>query len=147
MLWSKCAYTVSEKIKIYKKSRSYQVSIRPLSSLRQFQTIEVPLKMKKNAFYFMLKAYFVLEIFKFFSRLFGYTKTWLDEKAKVNFKIYDVTGWTTNNYNTLIAKYLRKERQSSNEIWLKLSKYFFSETMRKMRQYTRSRPLSLENFL
>ena len=147
MLWSKCAYTVSEKIKIYKKSRSYQVSIRPLSSLRQFQTIEVPLKMKKNAFYFMLKAYFVLEIFKFFSRLFGYTKTWLDEKAKVNFKMYDVTGWTTNNYNTLIAKYLRKERQSSNEIWLKLSKYFFSETMRKMRQYTSSRPLSLENFL
>ena len=102
--------------------------------------------MKKNAFYFMLKAYFVLEIFKFFSQLFGYMKTWLDEKAKVNFKIYDVTGCTTNNHNTYIAKYLRNERQSSNEIWLKLSKYFFSETMQKMRQYTRARPPFLENF-
>ena len=32
----------------------------------------------------------------------------LDQKAKVNFKIYHFTHWTTNNYNKLIAKYLKK---------------------------------------
>ena len=36
-----------------------------LSGLRQFMAIESPLKMMKNAFYFTLKALFVLKIFKF----------------------------------------------------------------------------------
>ena len=49
----------------------------------------------KNAFYFMLKALFVLEIFT----LFGYAEKRLDKKDDVNFKIYDVTDWATNNYN------------------------------------------------
>ena len=35
------------------------------SGLREFLTIENPLKIMKNAFYFMLKALFVLEIFTF----------------------------------------------------------------------------------
>ena len=35
-------------------------------------------------------------------------KKWLDQKNKVNFKIYDVTAWLTNNYNTYIAQYLIK---------------------------------------
>ena len=42
---------------------------------------------------------------------------WLDQKEKVNFKIYDVTAWLTNNYNIRIAQYLKKERQPANEIW------------------------------
>ena len=62
----------------------------------------------KNAFYFMLKALFVLEIFKFFFWCFGYVEKRLHKKAKVNFKIYDVTDWTTNNYNTDIVQYLKK---------------------------------------
>ena len=33
---------------------------------------ENPLKIMKNAFYFILKALFVLKIFKFLSRLFGH---------------------------------------------------------------------------
>ena len=49
------------------------------------------LKMMKNASYFMLKAFFVLEIFPFFSWLFGYVGKRIDKKAKHNFKIYDVT--------------------------------------------------------
>ena len=52
--------------------------------------------MIKNVFYFMLKALFVLKIFTFLSWLFGYVGKWLDKKAVVNFKIYDVTDWTTN---------------------------------------------------
>ena len=33
---------------------------------------------------------------------------WLDKKLMVNFKIYDVTDWSTNNCNTHIAQYLKK---------------------------------------
>ena len=32
-----------------------------------------------------------------------------DKKAKVNFKIYGVTDWTTNNYNNHITNILRRE--------------------------------------
>ena len=39
----------------------------PLLGLRQFLTTESPLNMMKNNFYFILKALFVLKIFKFFS--------------------------------------------------------------------------------
>ena len=38
-----------------------------LSGLRQFLVNESPLKMMKNAFYFTLKALFILKIFKFLS--------------------------------------------------------------------------------
>ena len=39
---------------------------------------------------------------------FGYIGKQLDEKAKVNFKIYDATNRNTRNYNKLIARYLKK---------------------------------------
>ena len=42
--------------------------------------------MMKNAFYFTLKALFVLKIFKFLSSSFGHVEKWLDQKDKVNFK-------------------------------------------------------------
>ena len=38
-----------------------------LSGLRQFLATENPLKMMKDAFYFILKAFFVLKVFKFLS--------------------------------------------------------------------------------
>ena len=38
-----------------------------LSGLRQFLATESPLKMRKNAFYFTLKALLVLKIFQFLS--------------------------------------------------------------------------------
>ena len=59
----------------------------------------------KNAFYFMLKA-FVLEILVFLSWIFGYAEKRHDKKAMVSLKMYDVTDWTANNYNTHIAQYL-----------------------------------------
>ena len=61
----------------------------------------------KNDFYFMLKALFVLEIFRFLSRLFDSVEKQLNKKPKLDVKIYDVTGWTTNNYNTHITQYLK----------------------------------------
>ena len=45
----------------------------------------------ENAFYFILKALFVLKIFTFLPLHFGHVEKRLDQKDKVNFKIYDVT--------------------------------------------------------
>ena len=50
---------------------------------------ESPLKILKNATYFMLKTLLVLETFTILLWLFGYVEKWLDKKAKVNFKIYE----------------------------------------------------------
>ena len=79
-----------------------------LLGLRLFLAIESPLKIMKNAFYFTLKALFVLKIFKFLSWLFGHVAKRLDQKDKVNFEFYDVTAWLINNYNTHIDQYLEK---------------------------------------
>ena len=49
-----------------------------LSGLRQFLATESPLKMMNNAFYFTLKALFVLKIFKSLSWLFGHVEKQLD---------------------------------------------------------------------
>ena len=77
-----------------------------LSGLREFLETESPLKIMKKAFCFALKALFVLKIF--LSCLCGHVEKRLDQKDEVNFKIYDVTAWETNNCNTYIAQYLKK---------------------------------------
>ena len=64
--------------------------------------------MMKTAFYFIFKALFVLKIFKFLSCLFGNVEKQLDWKYKVIFKIYDITIWLTNSYDTHIAHYITK---------------------------------------
>ena len=76
----------------------------PLKGLRQFLATESSLRMMKNAFYFMLKALFVLAMFTLSSWFFGYAEKRLDQIAMVNFKIHDVTDWTRNNYNTHITQ-------------------------------------------
>ena len=77
------------------------------------------LKMMKNAFYFMLRALFLL--LRYFSYIFALTfwlgRKPLNEKAKVDFKIYDVTERTTNNCITCIAQYVNMQTQSGHEIW------------------------------
>ena len=71
--------------------------------------------MMKYAFYFMLKALFAFEIFTFLSWHFGYVEKWLDEKAKVNFKIYDVTDWPTNEYIHILHNIFKsKSNQTIN---------------------------------
>ena len=69
--------------------------------------------MMKNTLYFILKAIFFLEIFKFLSRIFAYVEKRLDKKAYLIFKIYDATNWATNNYNTHIIPI----SQPDNGIW------------------------------
>ena len=80
----------------------------PLSGLMQLLTTGSSLKMLKNAFYFMLWVIFVLKIFTFLLWLFRHVGKRFDQKTEVDFKIYDVTGWTVSNYNTCIAQYLKK---------------------------------------
>ena len=57
--------------------------------------MESPLKMMKNAFYFILKALFVLRIFKFLSWLFGHVgKTaWLERQDEFQ------NSWRYNLFN------------------------------------------------
>ena len=49
--------------------------------------------MMKTTFYFILKSLFVLLIFEFFPEFFDDEQKRFDEKAKVNFKIYEVINW------------------------------------------------------
>ena len=74
----------------------------------------------------------------FCSDFFGSSGKRLVKKAKVNFKIYDVTNWNTSNYSKHIARYLKMLSQSDNDIWLVnrilRGKYFPSKTMQKMSQ-------------
>ena len=72
-----------------------------LLGMIQFLVSESPLKMMKHAFYFTLKAIFVLEIF---ALTFLYAEKWLVKKAMVNFKFYDVTDCKTNIYSTHITQ-------------------------------------------
>ena len=59
-----------------------------------------------NAFYFILKALFVLKIFKFFVLTFWACRE--NGFIRKIILIYDVTAWLTINYNTHIAQYLTK---------------------------------------
>ena len=52
----------------------------------------------------MLKAFSILRYLSFVTEIFDYVQKRLDKEAKVNFKIYDVTYWTTNNYNPHIPQ-------------------------------------------
>ena len=63
--------------------------------------------MVKKAFYLNLKALFVLDILQFMFLIFSQVGKRPDKKAKMNFKLYDVTKWITNSYNTHIAQYLQ----------------------------------------
>ena len=51
-----------------------------LEGLSKFLITESPLQMMKNAFYFTLKALFVLNVFKFLSWLFAHVEKmhWLE---------------------------------------------------------------------
>ena len=66
-----------------KRKRKVKVGFSPSKKVYFICFIESPLKMMKNAFYFILKALFVLKIFKFLSWLFVHVgKTpWLERQG------------------------------------------------------------------
>ena len=72
--------------------------------------------MMKNAFYFKLKALFVLNIFEFLSLLLGDVEKQPDQKDEVNFKIYDVTTWVQHGKQTIIIYiFLSISRSKGNQ--------------------------------
>ena len=75
-------------------------------SLRRFLETESLLKCPKILF--TLNTLLVLIILKFLSWIFGHVAKQLNEKDKVNFKIYEVTTWLKSNCNTYIDQYLKK---------------------------------------
>ena len=63
----------------------------------------------------MLKALFVFEMFTFFFSFFGFVEKRLDKKAVINFKTYEVTDWTANNYNIHINQYRKITRNKDHQ--------------------------------
>ena len=51
----------------------------------------------------------------FYPNFFDDVVKQLDKKATVNFKIYDITDWETNNKNTYIVQYLKSEDNYINK--------------------------------
>ena len=67
--------------------------------LRKFLIIESPLKTTKSAFLFHVKISFGSWDSYIFALMFRLRKK-ISKNAVVNFKIYSVTDWATNSYNT-----------------------------------------------
>ena len=57
------------------------------------------------------KRLLFLRYLYFWTDFFGNVGKRLEKEAKIDFKIYDVKDWETNNCNTHFAKYLKKSRQ------------------------------------
>ena len=77
-----------------------------LSSLIRSETIFGNWKSFKNdEIISCQKLVSISRYLSFLSWLFGNVAKHLDKRDKVNFKIYDVTTWLTNNCNTHIVQY------------------------------------------
>ena len=61
----------------------FKVGLSPSKKICDNCFIETPLKMIKKAFYFILKALFVLKMFEFLSWIFGHVgkTTWLERQG------------------------------------------------------------------
>ena len=64
-----------------------------------------PVKNDKKCFSFSITSSSFLRSLHF---SLGYVEERLRKKAMVNFEVYDVTDWTTNNCNAHLAQYLMK---------------------------------------
>ena len=107
-----------------------------LLGLRQFLVAESSLEKMKNGFYFILKAFFVREIFEFLSWLSGHLGKWLNEKAKTGKQIINIhifPNISTSKGNQTI--------KFGPLIEYKLRYFSLQKTCRKKRRETSSRPL------
>ena len=71
------------------------------------------------------KLFSLSRYFNFLSWIFDYLKKRLDQKDKVNFKIYHVTTWLKNNCNTDIDQSRSKDNQAMKFGQLIDEKHFF----------------------
>ena len=83
-----------------------------LSPFKKFAFIyfnERPLKIM-TCFLLHIKSFIRSGDITFLSGLFGFVENRLNKKALVNFKTYDVTDWTTNNYNIHILPNISRSK-------------------------------------
>ena len=88
----------------------------------------------ENAFYFTLKALFLL---------FAYVDKRLNQKNEVNFKTYDVRTWETNKCNHILRNVSKRKDNQTNKFdqsitWETL---FFGRSYANFGGETFSRPL------
>ena len=110
--------------------------------------IEIPLKMMKNGYYFILKALFVLEIFKFLSRRFGQ----VGKMAKIrNVRLTSKFMTSQLGLQTIAIHILPNISQSKGNQAMKFGQLieynkrniFLQKLCKKWCQETSSRPLSI----
>ena len=111
---------LAEFVKLVKRTDKYNSSLCLRRSYLQLHSLTLtfqkicfyllqwkPFENDEKCFLVHVTALFVLEVYPSMSWLFGCLEKRFDKVAMVNFKIYDVTIWTSNNYNTHIAQYLQ----------------------------------------
>ena len=86
------------------------------TTLRFYLIQSKALKNGEKLFFFHVKISFRSQDINFCSDIYGYERKQLIKKPKINFKIYYLTHWETNNCNTHIVQYLKKQGQLGNEI-------------------------------
>ena len=76
---------------------------------------------------------------------FGHVRKWLDKKAKVNFKIYNVIAWETNNSIHILPNILRSKGNHTMKfgqlLGCNVRNSFLQKSCRKWGWETSSRPL------
>ena len=82
----------------------------PLSGLKQFLPIKSFWKIIEKNFSITLKALLFSRYLNVCSDFLGHVEKQLYKKAKLDFKIYNVINWETNNYNTHISHISREVR-------------------------------------
>ena len=80
-------------------------------------------KKDEKCFLFLLWAFFVLKVFKLLPRLLGHIGKLIDNKAKFNFKIYDVTDWKRKQITIHIFSYISKSRSVQSMKFDQLTEY------------------------
>ena len=100
-----------------RKSSTNKVGLSPSKKICVICLIERPLKMMRNALYFILKALLLSRYLSFCHDFLVMQEKWLDQIDKITFKIHDVTTWFTNNCGTCIVQYVTNKRQAGNETW------------------------------
>ena len=108
--WFQLLFSWYNEVSLIKKESFLTVGLSISKKVGVIWFNKSPIKIMKSAFSFMINTFFVCKIIKFLSWLkkCDHVGKRLAKKAKVNLIIYDVTDYTTNNYNTHIAQYLKK---------------------------------------
>ena len=100
-----------------RKSSTNKVGLSPSKKICVICLIERPLKMMRNALYFILKALLLSRYLRFCHDFLVVQEKWLDQIDKITFKIHDVITWLTNNCGTYIVQYVTNKKQADNETW------------------------------